>query len=118
MKKRLTPILAALALLGCVGAAFGQAPYVFTVTGFQQMGSLASATALTVPQASKIAEICVENGAIRYRDDGTAPTASVGIQVASSSATTPFCFQYSGPLPALQMINSTGTPSVFVAYYR
>jgi hypothetical protein len=120
MRRKLPPILAAFALLGFVGAAFGQAnsPYSFTTVGFQQMGSLASATPLTVPGAAKIAEICVENGAIRYRDDGTAPTAAVGIQVSSSAATSPVCFQYSGPLSAMQMINSTGTPGVFVAYYR
>lgn len=94
-------------------------PYVYTALGYQQISSLSSATLLTVPMnpngtvAAKIAEICVETQAIRYRDDGTAPTSSVGIPVSAGT-----CFQYSASLGALQIIQQSSGAVVDVAYYK
>ena len=54
--------------------------------GFQQITSLSSSTALTMPAAGvigqkpKIAVVHCEAQAVRWRDDGTAPTASVGMR--------------------------------------
>ncbi len=87
--------------------------YVYTPLGYQQITSLSAATFLTVPQTAKIAEICVETQAIRYRDDGTSPTGAVGIPVAAGS-----CFQYSGSLTALQLIQQVSGAVVDVTYYR
>ncbi len=82
--------------------------------GAAQMGLSvgASAVSLTVPSGASIAEICAEGG-VRYRDDGTAPTATVGMPVPSGT-----CFAYSGPLSAIQFISESGTVSIDVSYYR
>lgn len=41
----------------------------------------ASASALTVPAGANMAIISVEGNSIRFRDDGTAPTTSIGVIV-------------------------------------
>lgn len=68
---------------------------------------------LTVPKGSEIAEICVETAGVRYTDDGTTPTSTVGIPVASGS-----CFQYGGPLNKIQFIAQSGSPTIDVSYYK
>ena len=47
--------------------------------GYQRITSLSASTALTVPTGARLALIEAEGVAIRWRDDGTAPTASVGM---------------------------------------
>lgn len=49
--------------------------------GFQQMTALASATAMTVPAGARIATIQAESQTVRWRDDGTSPTATVGNRI-------------------------------------
>lgn len=88
------------------------APYASAGTG-QYALSVNSATSLTVPTGAYIAEICAESQAVRYRDDGSAPTASTGIPVASGT-----CFQYSGPLSAVQFIAQTSGATIDVSYYK
>jgi hypothetical protein len=90
-------------------------PYTYTALGYQQItaGTLASATALTVPTGATIAEVCVDTAPVRYRDDGTAPTASVGMPAAAGT-----CFAYSGALAAIQFILASGSPVLNVSYYR
>lgn len=79
-----------------------------------------SASSLTVPAASasnalqaNYAYIVVETVAIRYRDDGTPPTATVGTPVAAGSA-----LEYDGDLGALQLIGQAGGGTQHVNYYR
>jgi hypothetical protein len=84
--------------------------------GYQQITSLASATNLTVPTTGGPvvwALICAETAGVRWRDDGTAPTASVGQPLAAGQ-----CFQYAGPLLTIQFIAQTGSPVLDVSYYR
>lgn len=75
--------------------------------------SASSVVGLTVPSGATIAEICVEGAAVRYRDDGVAPTATVGMPVAAGS-----CFPYSGPLSSVQFIAQSGSPTLDVSYYK
>lgn len=49
-----------------------------TVLGYQQVNGVVAATALTVPSGTRVAFIQVENQAVRWRDDGTDPTVTVG----------------------------------------
>lgn len=97
------------ALLGTAGARAQ------TATGFQQLaaGSLASATALTVPAGTRWAWICAEAQAVRWRDDGTNPTASVGMPLASGS-----CMQYLQPPGLLSFIQQTAGAILDVSYYK
>jgi hypothetical protein len=83
--------------------------------GYQQITSLASATNLTIPIAGGPvvwALICAETAPVRWRDDGTAPTASVRQPLAAGQ-----CFQYAGPLTIL-FIAQSGSPVLYVSYYR
>lgn len=82
--------------------------------GYQQYTNLSSAISLTsVPDQATIAEIIVEAADIRYRDDGVAPSASVGMLVAAGNA-----FQYSGDLSAIQFIGRTVGAIINVSYYK
>jgi hypothetical protein len=60
-----------------------------------------------------VAIIGIDTASIRWRDDGTAPAASGGMQQASTSQ-----FEYWGNLAAFQFIAVSGSPVVNVAYYR
>jgi hypothetical protein len=75
--------------------------------------SVSTATSLTVPTGATVAQICVESATVRYRDDGSAPTASSGVPVLAGS-----CFQYAGPLASIQFIAAAGSPTIDVAFYK
>lgn len=46
--------------------------------GYQQLATLTTATGLTVPAGTTMIRIIAESQAVRWRDDGTNPTATVG----------------------------------------
>ena len=106
--------------------------------GYQQIssGTLASATSLTIPTSTAALNTNVATGApnapplsgtiagyaiiqcegssagVRWRDDGTAPTASVGMILSSGQE-----LDYSGDLTAIQFIVQTGSPALNISYY-
>jgi hypothetical protein len=71
------------------------------------------AQGLTVPQGTVWASLCLEVGNARWRDDGVAPTATVGQPLLAGQ-----CMQYAGPFNAFQMIAQTGSPVATISYYR
>lgn len=77
--------------------------------GFQQL-TPTSATGLTVPAGATLAVIVGATLAFSWRDDGTAPTSTVGM---IWPVGTPL--YYAGNLGAIQFISATGT--VNVSYY-
>jgi hypothetical protein len=83
--------------------------------GYQQLTSLATATALTVPAGADVAIIQAEAQAVRWRDDGTDPTSSVGMRLAAGSD-----FLYTGRLSALRFIQDDAVPPAIlnVSYYE
>ncbi len=88
-----------------------------TPLSYCQLTSISSATLIStcsggVPALSEWALICVESAAIRWRDDGTNPTTSVGMPVASGA-----CFNYSGTFAKLALIAQTGSPIVDISFY-
>ena len=88
--------------------------YLYVSAGASQMAlAVGTNTTLTVPAGATLAEICVEGAALRYRDDGTAATASLGIPVAAGA-----CFAYSGPLASLSFTAQSGSPTIDVSYYK
>lgn len=88
----------------------GVAAGVFGVpAGFQQLNPT-SATKLTVPAGATLAVI-VSASSFTWRDDGTAPTASVGMVWPANVP-----LYYGGTLSALEVINTSGT--VNVSYYK
>lgn len=46
--------------------------------GYQQITVLTASTGLTVPSGTRLIRIQCESQAVRWRDDGVAPTATVG----------------------------------------
>ncbi len=97
-------------------------PYSFRNLGYCQMTSLATAKAVTTANCTSgsaptqsehvILQICAESQAIRYRSDGTAPTASVGIPVPAGT-----CYQWSGDLRALQIIQVAASATVDIEFF-
>ena len=93
---------------------------VTTRLGYQQITSLSSATYLTVPSVDlnglackpTIAIIIAEGAAVRWRDDNTAPTATVGMPLATGVT-----LQYDGDLNMIRFIEQTGTAKLNVSYY-
>lgn len=88
-------------------------PYVYTPLGYQQITSLVSDASLTVPTGATVAFITPEVQAVRYRDDGTGPTATVGMPLAVGSQ-----LVYSGNLAAIQFIAQTAGAILNISYYR
>ena len=88
--------------------------------GYQQITSLSSATGLTVPSKDlqglagtpRIAIITAESQAVRWRDDGVAPTASVGMPLAAGAT-----LQYDGDLTQIQFIEQTASAKLNITYY-
>ena len=83
-----------------------------TPLGFQQITGLSAAKSLTVPTGATYAIISPGAQAVRWRDDGTAPTATVGMPIAVGTN-----FTYSGSLAAIQFIEQTASAVLNVSYY-
>lgn len=80
--------------------------------GYQQITSLSASTALTVPTGATMALIIAETQDVRWRDDGTAPTASVGMPLATGVS-----LSYDGDLRAIRFIQQTASATLNVCYY-
>jgi len=90
--------------------------------GYQQIVGAAASTGLTVPSVDPVtglaakpiqAVIICEGAGIRWRDDGTAPTASVGMPIAVGTV-----FVYDGDLNRLRMIQQAATSTINIGYYK
>jgi hypothetical protein len=86
---------------------------------FQQLTVTGSAQGLpNIPARATRAVITVETDNIRWRDDGTAPTGSVGNFVMQTQS---FELKSSASIAAFQVIKdtaATGTPVLDIAYYQ
>lgn len=112
-------VLAALALLAGPAVAQVTTPGIPVVPlGYCQLTSLAAAKHFSdcsggVPTGANMAYVEAESQAVRYRDDGTAPTASVGMPIPSGGA-----ILYVGTLSAVQIIEQTSAAKINVLFYR
>lgn len=68
--------------------------------------------AITTSNPARIAIIQTEGQAIRYRDDGTAPTATVGMPLATGTV-----LSYEGDLSTIQLIAQANNANISVLYY-
>ena len=80
--------------------------------GYQQITSLSAAASLTIPTGATMALITPETEGVRWRDDGTAPTASVGMPIAVGAY-----FTYDGDLKSIRFIEQTASAKINVSYY-
>jgi hypothetical protein len=90
------------------------APYSYTALGCQQITSLASAAPFaSIPTGAKLATVTPEVQPVRYRDDGTAPTASIGPLLYPG-----LVWSYSGPLASIQFIQTAASATIDVCFYK
>jgi len=91
-----------------------------TVLGYEQITTLSASTALTVPSRDvnglscrpAIAIITPETQAVRWRDDGVAPTASVGMPLAAGVT-----LQYDGDITKIRFIEQSASAKLNITYY-
>jgi hypothetical protein len=88
--------------------------------GYCQLTSITAATKLTtcangIPAGAEFVLIEAETQNARWRDDGTAPTTTVGMLLITT-ASTPTLYQ--GDLTAIQFINATAGTIVDVSFYQ
>jgi hypothetical protein len=91
-----------------------------TVLGYEQITTLSASTALTVPIRDvnglscrpAIAIITPETQAVRWRDDGVAPTASVGMPLAAGVT-----LQYDGDITKIRFIEQSASAKLNITYY-
>jgi len=86
--------------------------------GYCQITSLGSAVTLagggcTVPSNATAVYVEAETQAVRYRDDGVAPTAGVGMPIAQNGT-----LFYAGNIAALQFIQQTASAKLNVLFYK
>jgi hypothetical protein len=92
----------------------------FQNLGYQQITSLSASTALTVPARTpagavtrcRICNIKVESQAVRWRDDGVAPTAGVGMPLSVGDT-----LIYDGEIASLRFIEQVAGAKLNVSYY-
>lgn len=89
------------------------AAIIHTPLGYQQITSLSAATALTVPDGATRCLLQAETQNVRFRDDGTDPTASVGMILIAGSAP----FPYEGNVAAVKFIEASASAKLNVTYY-
>lgn len=83
-------------------------------TGYQQITSLGTAAALTVPEGSSDVWLQAEDQDLRLRFDGTNPTASAGMLLSAASDGVWF----SGDLSLIRVIETTSAGKLNAAYFR
>ncbi len=80
--------------------------------GYQRLAALGDPAPLTVPKAARAALIQAENQPVRWRDDGTAPTASAGMLLDAGAT-----LFYVGSLGALRFIEAQASATLNVSFY-
>ena len=81
--------------------------------GHQQITSLSSSTALTVPAGTQMALVQAESQNVRWRDDGTDPTATVGM-ILMAGATIEYD---AAQLSVVEFIEVAASAKLNVSYY-
>ena len=80
--------------------------------GYQQITSLSSAAGLTPPQGATLALIVPESQNVRWRDDGTNPTASVGMPIFVGAS-----LSYDGDFNKIKFIEESASAKLNISYY-
>jgi hypothetical protein len=86
--------------------------------GYCQLTSIDTAALVStcsggIPAGASVVYLAAEAQAIRYRDDGTAPTATVGFPVAVNAP-----FLYIGTLGKLQVISQVAGAKLNLLFYK
>lgn len=87
-------------------------PRLTTPLGYQQVTATSAAALLVVPAGATMALVVAEAQAVRWRDDGVAPTAGIGIPLATGVQQI-----FTGDLAKLQFIAQVAGAILDVSYY-
>jgi len=93
----------------------GTYPYDTKPNGYQQLAVSSTAVALTVPAGTTRAVCKVATNAIRYRDDGVNPTATVGYPVAANGELE---LHGTEQLSAFKAIRQSSDATLDILYYK
>lgn len=80
--------------------------------GYEQITTLSAAQGLSPPGGAKFALIHVETQAVRWRDDDTDPTATVGMPLPIDTY-----LEYTGNLGRIRFIQEAASAKLNVTYY-
>ena len=80
--------------------------------GYQALAVSSTAVSLTIPAGARIAYLYVESNTVRWRDDGTNPTASVGTPLKADAD-----LLYDSDLTKLRFIRASADAVVHVSFY-
>ena len=89
---------------------------IFQPVGYQQITTASAAVGLTVPGGASRALIQVDKQSGRWRDDGTDPSATVGMVIATSGLAG-HLLDYRGDLSAWKFIETTAGCELNVTYF-
>lgn len=86
--------------------------------GYEQITSLSTVKSLTLPERShngapNFALIQAETQDVRWRDDGTDPTSSVGMKLSAGAE-----LRYDGDLTQVKFIEVTSGAKLNISYYN
>lgn len=87
-------------------------PTAYTAKGYQQLTSLSAAAALTVPSGAKVALMQAEAQSVRWRDDGTDPTTTVGMVLNAGES-----LYFTGSLAGFKAIEVSASAKLNISYY-
>jgi hypothetical protein len=80
--------------------------------GYQQITNLSAAVGLTVPAQTRYILIQAESQNVRWRDDGTNPTAAIGMIIASGTT-----LEYTGDGTAIKFFEAAASAKLNVSYF-
>lgn len=81
--------------------------------GYEKITGLSAAKGLTEPAYARYAIIQAQTQDVRWRDDGTDPTATDGMLLATSNAG----FVYTGDIAKIKFIEVSASAVLHVSYY-
>jgi len=80
--------------------------------GFQQITGLSAVKSLIVPAGAQRALLVVTAQNVRFRDDGTNPTGTIGMRLVVDTL-----FWYTGDLAKIKFIEESASAVLNVSYY-
>lgn len=80
--------------------------------GYQQITDVSSVQQLTPPANACLALIQAEGAAVRWRDDGVNPSASVGMRILANAE-----LRYDGNLSTIRFIQEGSGAKLNISYY-
>ena len=81
--------------------------------GYQQISGLSSAVGFTIPSGASVAVVVPQTQAVRWRDDGTDPSATVGMPIAVAER---YVFDHA-KLPKVKFFEQAASAVLNVSYY-